>query len=140
MASTLQSWIIETASTGYAAQTASRESVAWGKARDREDGVKIKIRVLKVGGAHSAEAGEETQCFPSGVVFVMGVVEAGSLRIFDESSSDNTVRVLLAGQGGVRVVGGLSIRKGDVIGIRSPVWEVKTGETRSVVGVEWLVL
>lgn len=122
MASTLQAWIVETASTGYAAQNTG---VVYG--REREEGVKLRVRVGGVGRGRA-----EVECFAGGVVFVDGEVEGG-LR-----GQDAGVRVLLAGKGGAR--GTVRVAEGKVVGIRAPVWDVDVQGEKWVVGVDWIIL
>lgn len=145
LASTLQSWVHETASAGHAALTNS--AVVWG--RDKEDGVKLKIRVTDAtGGRFSDEEG--TESWPGSVVFVRGVTDIGLYNASRASSSvaddgDHTdIKVMLAGQGGARGKGGICIRRGAVLGVRAPMWDVQVGlgdqaETW-IVAVEWVIL
>jgi hypothetical protein len=121
LASTLQSWIVETANTGFAAQERSATGgVVWG--RDREDGVRLKVRIVA---ASSADASGEVECFPGHFVFVHG---------------DDEMRVLLAGQGGARGTGGVKLRIGGSVGIRAPMWDIDVGGETWLVGVDWVVL
>lgn len=150
MASTLQSWIHETASTGYTANTHS--AVVWGK--DKEDGVKMKVEVLSVGGSRGVSEMEgEVECWPGGLVFVRGVTDAGLYNASRAVSLTQPVgnydgyaeiKMMLAGQGGARGKGAVKIRVGDIVGIRAPIWEVPLGlEDQAenwLVGVEWVVL
>ena len=50
------------------------------------------------------------------------------------------VKALLAGQGGARGSGGVRVRKGDVVGVRAPVWDLTVAGETWVVGVDWVVL
>jgi hypothetical protein len=130
------SWIIETASTGSGAG-----SVAWG--REREDGVKRRVRLtgMPKGGDDWHE--EEVECYAGGVVFVRGETEQGTFKASRASSvvgGDGETRILLAGQGGARGSGGVRIKTGSVVGIRAPMWDVEVGGENWVVGVDWLVV
>jgi hypothetical protein len=136
LASTVTSWIIETASTGSGAG-----SVAWG--REREDGVKRRVRLtgMPKGGDDWHE--EEVECYAGGVVFVRGETEQGTFKASRASSvvgGDGETRILLAGQGGARGSGGVRIKTGSVVGIRAPMWDVEVGGENWVVGVDWLVV
>ncbi|KAL5372255.1 hypothetical protein DPSP01_013651 [Paraphaeosphaeria sporulosa] len=148
MASTLQSWILETANTGYSANT--NASVSWG--RDKEDGVKLRIEVLSVmGGRGSGES--EVECWPGGVVFLRGVTDAslphaaGTLGFTQPEGNYNErpeFKIMLAGQGGARGKGCVRVREGGFVGVRTPIWDVHVGqgqeEERLLVGVDWMVL
>lgn len=147
LASTLQSWIVETANTGYAAQTGNL-NVSFG--RDREEGVKMKIRITSV---HSSKTGrtdtrgelggdDGVDCYPGGVVFIKGNTD---VALYNASRApgearDSDVGVLLAGQGGARGAGSVRIREGSVVGIRAPMWEVDIAGEKWSVGVDWVVL
>jgi hypothetical protein len=136
LASTLQSWIVETANTGYQAQT--RDTVVWG--RDKEDGVKIKLRVSEArsgkGGAIREGDDEGVDCFPGGTVFVKGKVDHPLPGVVNGPRDE---RVLLAGQGGGRTKR-VRLREGDVVGVRAPVWDVNIGDESWMVGIDWVVL
>ncbi|KAF2005956.1 hypothetical protein P154DRAFT_423645 [Amniculicola lignicola CBS 123094] len=142
LASTLQSWIVE---VGSMAQMHGSGGVAWG--RDREEGVRMRVRVLGVDGRASAKNGEkegnEVECFAGGVVFVEGKVDMDR-GMFDGSRGqgrgNGEVGVMLAGAGGARGSGGVKIREGSVVGIRAPTWDVEMMGDIWVVGVDWLVL
>ncbi|KAF2846214.1 hypothetical protein T440DRAFT_247002 [Plenodomus tracheiphilus IPT5] len=153
LASTMTGWIIETANTGFAAQERSLSgAVVWG--RERDDGVKMRVRVGDVSsGSGSGSAVVEkgvmggkaggVECFAGGVVFVMGEVEHeryNASRAGSVGDGDGVVRVLLAGQGGARGSGGVRVKRGGVVGLRAPMWEVEFGGEMWTVGVDWLVL
>ena len=128
LASSVQAWIIEAAQQGPAAGT------VWG--REREDGVKVKIKVLDLGGR------EEVECWPGGTTFVLGETEPG---MYNASRAEGVVegqgiRVLLAGHGGARSSAGIKIGVGSIVGIRAPTWELEVGGEKWTVGVDWLVL
>ncbi|KAF2683215.1 hypothetical protein K458DRAFT_488351 [Lentithecium fluviatile CBS 122367] len=174
LASTLQSWIVETAQGGYSARGAvggggggGSGSVVWG--REREDGVKMRVRVAVVCGGRTA--GDEdggVECWAGGVVFVLGRMEtvggANAERAsrgypYNGCGEDGgggsggdgpEIRILLAGQGSARTKTGLRIREGSVVGIKAPMWNVRVdvgsdtnnggGSAKWLVGVEWVVL
>lgn len=141
LASTLQTWIIETANTGFAAQDRAG-GILWG--REKEDGVKLKVRVTQVSNGNQGRGEEaEVECFPGYVAFVKGTTEPG---LYNASRAPSVVgdggemRVLLAGQGGARGAGGVRVRVGAVVGVRAPMWEVDVGEEKWQVAVDWVVL
>jgi hypothetical protein len=142
LASTLQTWIVETANTGYAAQT--RDAVTWG--REKEDGVRMKVRVSTIRSGSEQRDGEEAvECYPGGVVLVSGGPEAGagSNSYAPRASSvvDNgVVRLMLAGQGCARGAGGVRVGIGSLLGVRAPMWDVDISGEKWIVGVDWLVL
>ncbi|KAF1950648.1 hypothetical protein CC80DRAFT_528845 [Byssothecium circinans] len=166
LASTLQSWIIETADTGYTARHSANsgsDDVIWGT-RDREDGVKMRVRVCGVMSSRqgNGKGGREVEAWSNGVVFVTGMVDKGGCNALGASSTafgagdggggvgvgreEVEVRVVLAGQGGSRGKGrgGVKIGVGTVVGIRAPMWDVDLvggddGGGRWIVGVEWVV-
>lgn len=137
-------WIIEIANTGFAAQERSASGgVIWG--RERDDGVKLRVRIGDAStGVVSADGGsDEVECFPGGVVFVRGDTEPGlynASRAGSVVGDDVETRVLLAGQGGARGSGGVRVKRGGVVGVRAPMWEVDVGGEMWVVGVDWVVL
>jgi hypothetical protein len=141
LASTLQGWIIETANTGFAAQERSIiGGVVWG--RDKEDGVRLKVRV-KAASSSTPRDGVEVECFPGLFVFVRGETEPGMYNVSrapDVIGNDGETRVLLAGQGGARGTGGVRVKMGGVVGIRAPMWDVDVRGEKWVVGVDWVVL
>ncbi|KAI8931034.1 hypothetical protein NX059_012045 [Plenodomus lindquistii] len=141
LASTMTSWIIEAAGTGYAAQERGSGGVVWG--RERDDGVKVRVRADHVSRGAVEEGGDEMECFSGSVVFVRGEVDHeryNASRVGSIGDEDGVVRVLLAGQGGARGSGGVRIRKGGVVGIRAPLWEVDVSGEVWTVGVDWVVL
>lgn len=128
LASMMQVWIIEAAQQGPAAGT------VWG--REREDGVRVKIKVLGLGRR------DEVECWPGGTTFVVGETEPGMYNAsrVESVAEGQGVRVLLAGHGGARSSGGVKIRVGSVVGIRAPTWELDVDGKKWTVGVDWLVL
>ncbi|KAH7082763.1 hypothetical protein BKA63DRAFT_137599 [Paraphoma chrysanthemicola] len=140
LASTVQSWIIETANTGFAAQ---ERGVTWG--REREDGVRLKVRVTRAAGStgRHEDDSSEVECFPGCFVFVRGESEPGMYNFSRAPSvvgNDPELRILLAGQGGARGGGGVKIHIGGVVGVRQPMWDVDVNGETWVVGVDWVVL
>ena len=128
LASSVQAWIIEAAQQGPAA------GIVWG--REREDGVRVRIKVLDLGGR------EEVECWPGGTRFVVGETEPG---LYNASRTESVaegdgIRVLLAGHGGARSSAGVKLRVGSVVGIRAPTWELNVGRVKWTVGVDWVVL
>jgi len=162
LASTLQSWIVETGEAGYTARNnTSSGGVIWG--RDREDGVKHRVRITQVYGSRKGKDDESgsVECWAGGVVFVRGITDAGlynssraSSVIFnnghgegpgDSVGGGTPIAVLLAGQGGARGKAGVRIREGGLIGVRAPIWDVDVGTGGRgggtwIVGVEWVVI
>ncbi|KAF1931127.1 uncharacterized protein M421DRAFT_57065 [Didymella exigua CBS 183.55] len=130
LASSVQAWIIETAQQGPGA------GIVWG--REREDGVRVKIRVSELGGGDV----EALECWLGGTTFVVGETETG---MYDASRAESLevgqgMRVLLAGHGGSRGSAGVKIRIGSIVGIRAPTWELDVGGEKWTVGVDWFVL
>ncbi len=143
-ASTVSSWIIETANSGYAAQT----GVTWGS-RQRDDGVKLRVRISGVSRGFEKQVGEareeeeEIDCFTGGIAFVRGMTEPGMYNASRAPlgvDDDAQLRVLLAGQGGARGTGGIKVRVGGVVGIRQPLWDIDVGGEKWFVAVDWMVL
>lgn len=142
----MTTWIIEAANAGFAAQERSAGgSVVWG--REREDGVKLRVRVREVGGAAVDAGGDggasSVECFPGGIVFVTGELvdersntsKSGSVR-----HEDSLVGLLLAGVGGARGKTGVKLSKGVLLGIRAPAWEIDIAGEMWTVGVDWMLL
>ncbi|KAH7412064.1 hypothetical protein DE146DRAFT_264400 [Phaeosphaeria sp. MPI-PUGE-AT-0046c] len=142
LAATLQGWIIETANTGFAAQEwRTTGGVVWG--RDKEDGVKLKFRVKEAASSSVSVHEGDVECYPGHFVFVRGETDPGLYNVSRAPSvvEDNgECRVLLAGQGGARGVGGIRLRSACVVGVRAPMWEVDVGGEKWVVGVDWALL
>jgi hypothetical protein len=140
LASTVTAWMIETANTGFAAQ--DRSGVAG--ARDREDGVKLRIRLSSLSrGGDQSHKEDQIECYTGGVVFARGVTEAGmynASRAESVGGDDAATRVLLAGQGGARGSGGVLVKVGSAIGVRAPMWEVDVGKEKWTVAVDWVLL
>jgi hypothetical protein len=140
LASTVTSWIIETANTGFAAQ--DRVGVVW--RREREDGVKLRIRVSGISrGGDQGHNEDEAECYAGGVVFVRGDTEPGTYdnsRAEGVGSDNSPTRVLLAGQGGARGSEGVLVKTGSIIGIRTPMWDIDVGEDKWTVAVDWVLL
>ncbi|KAF3035299.1 hypothetical protein E8E12_003045 [Didymella heteroderae] len=128
LASSVQAWIIEAAQQGPGA------GIVWG--REREDGVRIKIKVSDLGER------EEVECWPGGTTFLLGETEPGMYNASraEGLGEDQGIRLLLAGHGGLRGAAGVKIRVGSVIGVREPTWELDVGGEKWTVGVDWLVL
>jgi hypothetical protein len=128
LASNVQAWIIEAAQQGPAA------GIVWG--REREDGVRAKIKILGLGGV------EEVECWPGGSTFAVGESEPGMYNAsrVEGLDEDQSLRILLAGHGGARSSAGVKIRVGSVVGIRAPTWELDVDGEKWTVGVDWLVL
>lgn len=152
LASTLQSWVMETAETGYSTRTSGAGGTVWG--RDRDDGVKMRVRVTRVSGSRHNEDGS-VECWAGCFVFVHGSTEATLYNASRASSvyqhmdtqedggegNGTGVQVLLVGQGGVKGQAGVRIREDTIIGIRAPLWDVDVGGgAKWVVGVDWVVL
>lgn len=147
LASTMTSWIIETANTGFAAQERSGTGgVVWG--RERDDGVKLKVRIAQVctGSAASSHAQDHVdgvECVAGAVVHVTGQLEDHRNTGRPASLADDEhgqVRILLAGQGGVRGSSRVRIKKGALVGIRAPWWDIDVGAHKWTIGVDWVVL
>ena len=141
LASTVTGWIIETANTGFVAQDRS-SGINWG--RDREEGVRMKVRVEVIStGADKTSQESEVECYPGSVIFVRGATEPGlynASRSLSDFGEEGESRVLLAGQGGTRGSGGVKIKVGGIVGIRAPMWDVDVSGEKWVVGVDWVVL
>lgn len=147
MASTLQSWIHETASTGYSAN--NNPAVMWG--REQDDGVKIRVTITDV---MSGRASDDSvvNCWPGGVVFIRGTTDTSLYNASRTSSSalERTqknhaeIKIILAGQGGTRAKSGVRVKRGSNVGVRAPIWDVEIGTGEQVdtwlVGVEWVLL
>ncbi|KAG9185810.1 hypothetical protein G6011_07141 [Alternaria panax] len=140
LASTVTSWIIETANTGFAAQ--DRSAVVSG--REKEDGVKMRLRVASLSrGGDQLRQDDQVECYAGGIVFARGNTEPGmysASRAASTGGEDSPIRVMLAGQGGARASGGVLVKTGSVVGIRAPLWDVDVGEEKWTVAVDWLPL
>ncbi|KAF2020164.1 hypothetical protein BU24DRAFT_419743 [Aaosphaeria arxii CBS 175.79] len=139
LASTMQSWIIETASTGYQAQ--AKDTMPW--SRDKDDGVKFKLRITETGGVSGNNG--EVECYNGGWTMVKGETDVGlynASRLLDNVAEDGSTYVLLAGKGGSRGAGGIRVRVGSVVGLRPPFWDIDMGVDgrKCVIGVDWLLL
>lgn len=117
----------------------------WG--REKEDGVKTKVRVSSIRSGSGQREGEEAvECYPGGVVFVSGAAEVGTGWLSGHPSrasnaaGDEVVRVMLAGQGGARGAGAVRVVVGSLLGVRAPTWDVDIGGEKWIVGVDWVVL
>lgn len=148
VASTLQSWILEEASTGYMAQAQLNETsgagVVWG--RDREDGVETRIRLDGIRGSAMDEE-EGMECIAGGVTFGRGYTTEDEQRAMDvDGHRMHETQVLLVGTGGMRGRGRgtgqrpLRLKSGDSVGIRAPTWSVHVEGSEWRVGVDWLLL
>jgi hypothetical protein len=141
LASTLQGWIIETANTGFAAHERNTAGgVVWG--RDRDDGVRLKVRVSAASSSTCYGEGE-VECFPGHFGFIRGDTEPGLYNVSRApgiANNDGEVSVLLAGQGGARSAGGVRIRIGGIVGVRAPMWDVDIAGEKWIVGVDWVLL
>ncbi|KAF2621953.1 hypothetical protein BU25DRAFT_219359 [Macroventuria anomochaeta] len=132
LASTVQGWIIEAAQTGFASP-----GIVWG--REREDGVRLKARISSIG----RDGVQEVECCPGSVVLVTGETEPGiynAPRAESVVGEEEGVKVLLAGQRGVRGAGGVKVRVGGVVGVRAPTWDIDVCGEKWAVGVDWVVL
>lgn len=129
LAQTVQSWLIEAATT---AQTSTG-----GSSRSRSDGVRLRVRVAELG-----NRGLEVDCFVGSVVLARGTMELELKNASrgEEGTEVLASRMLLAGQGGVRSAAGVKVRVGDVVGVKAPTWDVDVGGERWAVCVEWVVL
>lgn len=140
LASTVTSWIIETANTGFAVQ--DRGGVVWG--RDKEAGVKLRIRVSSLSrGGDETHKEDEVECYAGSVVFARGDAEPGmynASRAGSTGGEDGLTRIMLAGQGGARASGGVLVKAGSVVGIRAPMWDVDVGKEKWTVAVDWVLL
>ncbi|KAF2186174.1 hypothetical protein K469DRAFT_573773 [Zopfia rhizophila CBS 207.26] len=139
LASTLQTWILDAANTGYAAQNS--HTVVWG--RGKEDGVKMRLKVEDMWSGNAGSRGvsiDEVECYPGGVVFARGDIEVGSYNASRVAGSGGDVRALLAGNGGVRSAGVTRVREGAVVGIKAPLWDVDIQGEKWAVGVDWVML
>jgi hypothetical protein len=139
LASTVTSWIIETANTGFAAQ--DRSAMVCGG--DKEDGVKLRVRVTTLSrGGDQPQEDDRVECYSGGIVFARGNTEPGmynASRAGSTGAEDSPIRILLAGQGGARASGGVLVKTGSVVGIRAPMWEVDVGEDRWTMAVDWVL-
>ncbi|KZM24076.1 uncharacterized protein EKO05_0010286 [Ascochyta rabiei] len=88
LAATVQRWIIEAAQTGFAAR--EHRGVAW----EREEGVKLKLRVSSLG-VHGDGRKKEVRCLPGTTTFLRGdaqpaldgVAERSTLLAEDEEGT-----------------------------------------------------
>ena len=140
MALTVTNWIIETANTGFAAQ--DRSAVTWG--RDKEDGVKMRVRVTEISKKGAQGDGEgSVECYAGGVVFARGYIQPtmhDASRASSHVDGDEEQNVLVAGQGCVRGSGGVLVKIGSVLGVRAPTWHVDVQGERWLVAVDWILL
>jgi hypothetical protein len=141
LASTIQGWIIETANTGFAAQERSATGgVAWG--RDREDGVRLRVRV-KAASSSSIQDGDEVECYPGHFVLVSGETEPGMYnysRAPSVADNDGKIKIVLAGQGGARGAAIVKVKVGGTVGVRAPLWHVDVEGEKWMVGVDWVTI
>lgn len=142
LAATLQGWIIETANTGFAAQERSTTGgVVWG--RDREDGVRLKVRVKDAASSSASIHEGDVECYPGHFVFVRGDTEPGLYNVSRAPGvvdNNGEIRVLLAGQGGARGLSGIRLKSGSIVGVRAPMWDVDIAGEKWVVGIDWVLL
>ncbi|KAF2748263.1 hypothetical protein M011DRAFT_466677 [Sporormia fimetaria CBS 119925] len=129
MAATLQSWIVETANTGYQAHL--KDTVVWG--RDREDGVKMRVRVLNVD-----EDGVGNVVLARGEVVGSNALHANAYQV----SEDGSLNLLLVGSGfvGGKKTARVRVSQDDVLGLRTPFWETEVAGDTFMVGVDWILL
>jgi hypothetical protein len=140
LATTASTWVIETASTGFAAQ--EKSAGAW--RREKDDGVKVRLKIscLTRGGANEHET-QQLECCAGSVVFASGETETGLYSTSRASGIPNQsgeMKIVLAGQGGVRGPGGVQVKIGSVIGVRAPTWEIDVGKEKWLMAVDWVVL
>ncbi|KAF2200876.1 hypothetical protein GQ43DRAFT_56332 [Delitschia confertaspora ATCC 74209] len=138
MATTLASWVIEAANTGVERAIGSWDRRPWERERerDKEEGVRVKLKVGEVrrgydsgGGGEEERNGEGVEGVNGGVVFAKGEVDG----------KDGVVRIMLSGP----AAKGSSSKKvgiGSTVGVRAPCWDVNVGDEKWVVGVDWIVL
>ncbi|EFQ87416.1 hypothetical protein PTNB73_04697 [Pyrenophora teres f. teres] len=140
MASTVTSWILETANTAFAAQDRGGRSVLCG--RDREHGVAVKVRITGIATSGTRAVGRDgVACYPGRVVFARACIVQDA--VYDVSSTahgDEEVSILLVGQGGVRGSGGVLVKMGSVLGVRVPTWHVHVQGDKCLVAVDWILL
>ncbi|KAI2487061.1 hypothetical protein Ptr902_01194 [Pyrenophora tritici-repentis] len=140
MASTAAGWIVETANMAFAAQDRGG-SVLWG--RDRDDGVKIRVRITGLAGKGTKGGGDNdgvVGCYAGGVVFARGCVQHAMYTASSNSDADEEVFILVAGQGGVRGSGGVLVKIGSLLGVRVPTWDVDVRGEKWLVAVDWILL
>jgi hypothetical protein len=129
LAATAQSWIVDMASAG------GRGGVRWG--REREDGVRLRVRVGEVAGGGGNVSRDAVECVGGGgVVFVRGCFEAGE----EGEAEGGHVSVLLAAMGGNRGAANIAVETGCLLGIKAPMWNVDVSGETWTVGVDWAVL
>lgn len=104
--------------------------------------VRLRISCLARGGAHERST-QEVECHAGGIAFAKGetqVVIDGTSRATGITSPGEDYNILLAGQGGTRGLGGITVKIGTVIGVRAPTWEIDVGDEKWLVAVDWVVL
>ncbi|USP78841.1 hypothetical protein yc1106_06115 [Curvularia clavata] len=141
LASTVSNWIIETASTGFAAQERT-SGPAGGRETDHGVKIQLKITCLSRGGAHERNA-QELECYAGGMLFAKSEIQPAMHDVSGASSfanPNNDKNVLLAGQGGSRGSRGVRVKVGTVIGVRAPTWEIDVGKEKWLVAVDWVIL
>lgn len=106
--------------------------------------LRVRVSAVSTGGKHGDKEEDEVECFSGGIVFIRANTEPGLYNVSrtPKHLNDETFdyRILLAGQGGTRGAGGVSIKVGGVVGLRQPMWDVDVGGEMWMVGVDWIVL
>lgn len=129
MASEVARWIIEAAGSEFG----GRGRQPYGHGREREEGVRLRVRLGDVRAGYGAEPHSEAaeagiEGFVGGVVFAKEETDRGRSR-----------GVVLIGQAG-RGTSEKRVRKGSTVGVRAPCWDVDVRGEKWVVGVDWIVL
>lgn len=108
-------------------------------ASNREDGVKVKVRVKSIA------AGEEydkdgTACYPGGITFVRGETDPSLYNASRATSEHGEIRVVLTGTGNNKSKESIRLLKGSAVGIRAPIWDIDVGDEKWMVGLDWMIL
>lgn len=100
------------------------------------DGYRLRIRVSST--SNGDESGMSAETVGDGAVGVVVLIH-GSLESDRGQNAGAAVRAILSGQGG-RKSANLQVKLGDVVGIKSPWWDVEIKGKRWIVGADWDIL
>lgn len=106
---------------------------------NREDGIKVKVRLTSIASGEEDDK-NKTTCYVGGITFVRGETDPSLYNASRAASEHGEIRVMLAGTGNIKSRESIRLLRDSTVGIRAPIWDIDIGDEKWMVGLDWVIL